>query len=71
MVPYVRKSFFKHYKDGVKYLDKRELDYSFHNALSIDEGDYKAYSPEAYEYAMEMTEREARQAVEGMFHNLK
>lgn len=70
MVPYVRKSFFKHYKDGVKYLDKKELDYSFHNALSIDEGDYKVYSPEAYEYAMDMTIRETKQAVEGMYHNL-
>ncbi len=70
MVPYVRKSFFKHYRDGVKYLNKMELDYSFHNGLSIDEGDYKAYSPEAYEYAMDMTERETKQAVEGMYHNL-
>ena len=70
MVPYVRKSFFKHYRDGVKYLNKMELDYSFHNGLSIDELDYKAYSPEAYEYAMEMTERETKQAVEGMYHNL-
>lgn len=70
MVPYVRKSFFKHYRDGVKYLNKMDLDYSFHNALSIDEGDYKAYSPEAYEYAMDMTERETKQAVEGMYHNL-
>lgn len=70
MVPYVRKSFYKHYKDGVKYLEERELDYSFHNALSIDENDYKVYSPKAYEYAMDMTIKETQQAVEGMFHNL-
>ena len=70
MVPYVRKSFFKHYKDGVKYINHKELDYSFHNELSIDENDYKVYSPEAYQYALDMTEREARQAVEGMYHNL-
>ena len=71
MVPYVRKSFFKHYKDGVKYLTEwKELDYSFHNELSIEEADYKAYSLKAYEYAMEMTEREVYQAVEAMYHNL-
>ena len=70
MVPYVRKSFFKHYKDGVKYIDHKELDYSFHNELSIDDNDYKMYSPGAYQYALDMTERETKQAVEGMYHNL-
>ena len=70
MVPYVRKSFFKHYKDGVKYLEGRELDYSFHNALPIDEEDYKVYSPKAYQYALEQTEKEAHQAAEGLYHNL-
>ena len=71
MVPYVRKSFYKHYKDGVRYLNHKELDYSFHNGLSIGEEDYKIYSPEAYEYALEMTEKETMQAVEAMYHNLK
>lgn len=70
MVPYVRKSFFKHYKDGVKYLEKRELDYSFHPDLPIDEGDYQAYSSKAYEYAMDMTEKEVHQGIEALFHNL-
>ena len=70
MIPYVRKSFYKHYKDGVKYLENRELDYSFRPDLPIDELDYKAYSKKAYKYAMDMTERETRQAVEGMYHNL-
>lgn len=70
MVPYVRKSFFKHYKDGVKYLEHRELDYSFHSDLPIDEEDYKVYSPAAYEYALDMTEKETKQAVEAMYHNL-
>ena len=70
MVPYVRKSFYKHYKDGVRYLEDREIDYSFQPYLSIDENDYKVYSPAAYEYALEMTEREVHQAVEGLYHNL-
>ena len=70
MVPYVRKSFYKHYRDGIKYLEGREIDYSFHDGLSIEEGDYKACSEKAYEYAMDMTVKETQQAVEGMYHNL-
>ena len=70
MVPYIRKSFYKHYRDGVKFLNNRDLDYNFYDSLSIDENDYKVYSPEAYKYAMKMTERETKQAVEGMYHNL-
>lgn len=70
MVPYVRKSFYKHYKDGVEFIEERELDYSFQDWLSIDEEDYKVYSPKAYAYAMKQTEKELQQAVEGMYHNL-
>ena len=70
MVPYVRKSFYKHYKNGVKYLENKELDYGFLDSLSIEEADYKIYSPKAYEYAMDMTIKETQQAVEGMYHNL-
>lgn len=70
MVPYVRKSFFKHYKDGVKYLEERELDYSFYPDLPIDEEDYKVYSDKAYQYALEQTQKEVHQAAEGLYHNL-
>lgn len=70
MVPYVRKSFFKHYKDGVKYIEHREMDCNLHNQLSIDDNNYKTYSKGAYQYALDMTKREAKQAVEGMYHNL-
>ena len=70
MVPYVRKSFFKHYKDYIELVEEHELDYSFHNALSIEENDYKAYNEKAYKYAMKKTEKECQQAVEGMYHNL-
>lgn len=70
LVPYVRKSFFKHYKDGVKYIEDKELDYSFHDSLSIDEDDYKIFSPKAYKYAMDKTEKEVHQACEALLHNL-
>ena len=70
MVPYVRKSFYKHYKDYIELVEEKELDYSFHNGLSIDENNYKIYNPKAYKYAMKKTEKECSQAVEGMYHNL-
>ena len=70
MIPYVRKSFFKHYKDYIELVEEHELDYSFHNDLPIDEPDYKAYNEKAYKYALKKTEKELKQAVEGMYHNL-
>ena len=70
MIPYVRKSFFKHYKEYIELVEEHELDYSFHNDLSIDESDYKAYNEKAYKYALNRTEKELNQAVEGMYHNL-
>lgn len=70
LAPFVKKSFYKHYVDGVKYLEGKEVDYSFHDELSINEPDYKAYSPRAYDYAMDMLEKEGRQAAQGLYHNL-
>lgn len=77
MVPYVRKSFAKHYKDGLKYISNiNEIDYEIENILnnakdySIEELDYKAYNNKVYKYAMDMTEKEVNQAAEGLFHNL-
>ena len=85
MVPYVRKSFAKHYKDGLIYcydwnnftykwaLEERdkllEIDltqYSIKDPIYWEKNDF----PKAYDYAMDMTERELKQAVEGMYHNL-
>ena len=70
MVPYVRKSFYKHYKNGLKYIVGREIDYSLYDTLSIEDPDYKACSEQVYNYAMDMTVKEINQAVEGMYHNL-
>ena len=71
MVPYVRKSFYKHFLDGCKYLDE-PICFSrdpVPSSISINFGGYKENS-KAYKYAMDMTERELKQAVEGMQHNL-
>lgn len=85
MVPYMRKSFYKHFKDGLKYIKGIELKNAieekiwneetmeFFNKESkdmpIDDIIYKGFEAVS-NYAMEMTERELNQAVEGMYHNL-
>lgn len=70
MVPYVRKSFYKHYRDGMKYFKKMNIDTTIYNSsLSIVDDLYKKYE-EVYNYAMDMTEKETVQAVEGLYHNL-
>ena len=83
MVPYVRKSFTKHLGDGLIYLEgKSEYKVNrFHKWLAndpahpdglihMDDEEFKQLHPAAWEYAMDMTEKETMQAVEGMYHNL-
>ena len=85
MVPYVRKSFYKHYRDGLMYVSDDELQYncffiSNPETVSIEETSWignpdHAFNAmyndkKAYKYAMAMTEREVYQAVEAMYHNL-
>ena len=74
MVPYVRKSFYKHYKDGLKYINEslnplyKEFTEKMNDTTPINE--YTDVAPKAYQYAMDMTIKETQQAVEGMYHNL-
>lgn len=73
MVPYIRKSFLKHYNDGIHYVDRGRCGYSkvMGDATVVSIDNHKVYDcPDAYQYAIEMTERETKQAVEGMYHNL-
>ena len=81
MVPYVRKSFTKHMKDGLKFCEGKS-DYKIERfgkwlkhesedgILYFDNKEFKELHPEAWAYALEMTEREVYQAVEAMYHNL-
>ena len=73
MVPYVRKSFYKHYKDGMKYLENIDnidkVDLTFDSNTPIDSDIYKE-EEKTYKYAYDMTIKETYQAVEGMYHNL-
>jgi ribonucleoside-triphosphate reductase (formate) len=91
MVPYVRKSFYKHYRDGMKYIcgvdnwnlddliEDAEEDEGIQSIIDIAIDNYGFYEnelnewydyPAVYQYAMDMTTREIKQAVEGMYHNL-
>ena len=80
MVPYVRKSFYKHYVDGLRWATTidtifpeshylENLSKFCDNSMSIENEFYKEVGI-AYAYAKEMTEREVYQAVEAMYHNL-
>lgn len=71
MVPYVRKSFYKHFRDGFKYIYEKQEDIEILHPedKSIEDEFYKQYK-KAYDYALDMTEKETQQAVEGMYHNL-
>ena len=81
-VPYVRKSFTKHLRDGMRFCEGKseykierfnkwlEKDVHKDGTIHFDDEEFKELHPQAWEYAMEMTEKEAMQAVEGMYHNL-
>ena len=85
MVPYVRKSFYKHFLDGVNYCqdgkliglmglyEKFDLTNAKNNWIKdnapIDNSVFTT-NEKAYKYAMDMTIKEVYQAVEAMYHNL-
>lgn len=74
MVPYVRKSFYKHFRDGIEdviEIDFKQCGWSYEDVtkVSINDEFYKKY-PKAYKYAMKHTLKELEQGVEGLYHNL-
>ena len=82
MVPYVRKSFTKHLRTGMKHCENKSdykldrflqwLKYDLHmdGTVHFDDESFRLLHPEAWDYAMEQVEKETMQAVEGMYHNL-
>lgn len=70
MVPYVRKSFYKHMEEGMHYMYDGDSRPVFDDAWPIDHKIYKSVGENIYQYAMDMTTKELKQAVEGMYHNL-
>ena len=81
MVPYVRKSFYKHFLKGLKYCESAAVNAleedirnkflsELNDKLPIDSDKYKMPFAKAYNFALDMTIDETHQAVEGMYHNL-
>lgn len=78
MVPYVRKSFSKHFADGMLWTEdsisylayaRDKKDGKWPDDMSIEDDRYLSHKS-ASDYAMAMTRKETRQAIEGMYHNL-
>ena len=80
LAPYVRMSFLKHYKDGLKYCESRKSYDAFEKkfgkgvgetaSIDADLNIFQEYAPKAYQYAIDMLEKEGRQSCEALFHNL-
>lgn len=82
MIPYVRKSFYKHYIDGCIYIENKDTswlqqnvyDYINNPECFVEEqsicSDIWKQLPKVYKYAMDKTEKEVYQAAEGLYHNL-
>lgn len=82
MVPYVRKSFTKHFYDGLKFCERKsnfklklfknriQNDLNNDGTIHLDNEKLAKKHKKAWAYAMSMTEREIHQAAEGAYHNL-
>jgi len=76
LAPFIKRSFYKYYADGCKYLghlDEDSIDkivsYAKANKLSIED-DYFKQDSDIYRYVMDMLNRECKQSAEGVYHNL-
>lgn len=78
LAPFVKKSFYKHYADGLRYLKhntEEEIDSYISECIdaniSIDSKTlWDGNQEDVYNYAMDMLEREGKQAAQGLYHNL-
>ncbi|MGL5716634.1 anaerobic ribonucleoside-triphosphate reductase [Cetobacterium sp.] len=76
LTPYVRKTFVKHYNNGIKYLE------SYSNLIKIEKEKYflkdwkEIYKeleetfPKAYKYALDLTKESVNQAMQGMEYEI-
>lgn len=77
LAPFVKMSFYKHYLNGMKYLenmDEKWLDMNkndFNRDMPhIDNPEYFCLDSKVYRYAMDMLENEGSQSAQGLYHNL-
>lgn len=69
MVPYVRKSFWKHYRDGLKWIGGDNISIDHPEDVSIDDDIYRS-NPAVYKFAHDHLIQEIHQATEANFHNM-
>jgi len=72
--PFVKKSFIKHFKDGLKYIDELEQ-YEIDNIIETNDVQLSNLELEqnfkkSFKYALEKTDKEGLQASQGLYHNL-
>lgn len=77
LAPFVRKSFIKHFADGMKYIvgaSDETIEKYKQEATGISIGDYQSSDymgyDKVYKYAMDMLEKEGSQSFEALYHNL-
>lgn len=85
LAPFVAMSFERHFKDGIKYLCQKltlwrrltawlrirpAAQADMPKDIRIDNTALRQQYPDAYQYAMDMLEREGKQAAQGLYHNL-
>lgn len=72
MVPYVRKSFWKHMGFWNDYIANREMKWEMQHPenVPIEKAQSDFVWKHGYNYAIRQTQKELTQAVEGMYHNL-
>lgn len=82
LAPFVRISFLKHYADGLKYTQKKKSknydnfiklygeDVAHTASINAVQNIFKDYSQSAYEYALDMLEKEGEQSAQALYHNL-
>lgn len=71
LAPFVRMSFSKHFKDGLKYIENANIEYIEYipSNIGIEDREAKSWS-KAYQYAIDMLEKEGQQATQALYHNL-
>lgn len=79
LAPYVRKSFIKHYKNGLHWFgnpgdwDTFTANHEFNietASISAEWNIFKAFNRMAYMFAMESLEKEGLQSTQALYHNL-
>jgi len=77
LAPFVKLSFYKHYLDGMRYLEGMDDEWIETNKAdykrdmpTINDPEYFELNSKAYSYAMDMLEREGQQSTQALYHNL-